>query len=60
MNTHRNSLVALAAMAVGAVSVTSLNLFGGEPEKSANQTDAQVGSLYPFLKATAGRSTLER
>ncbi len=63
MNTHRSFWVSLAVLAVSAMSVTDLNTLGGEPTDSAGKKaaipDAQAGSLYPFLKATAGRSTLE-
>ena len=62
---HRGKFLkaALGVLAVGVLSAVNPNLFGGEPKdpvgRSATIPDAQVGSLYPLLQATAGRSTLE-
>jgi hypothetical protein len=55
--------VALGVLAVSVLSLVNPNLPGGEPNDPVGRPvaipDAQVGSLYPLLKATAGRSTLE-
>ncbi|OGV68856.1 MAG: hypothetical protein A3K19_01865 [Lentisphaerae bacterium RIFOXYB12_FULL_65_16] len=55
--------VALGAAALSVASIVNLNLFGGEAMDAAGKSvaipDAQTGSLFPFVQATANRSTLE-
>lgn len=60
----RKSLqAALGLLLLGAVTVASPGLLAAEPGEGPGEKtkipDAQVGSLYPFLQATAGRSKLE-
>ena len=54
---------ALGLLLLGAVTAASPVLVAAEPREAAGEKtkipDAQVGSLYPFLQATAGRSKLE-
>ncbi|MGO8753300.1 MAG: dienelactone hydrolase family protein [Thermoguttaceae bacterium] len=54
---------AVGVVAVGVLSLLNPNLPGGEPDDPARGNTAiphaQAGSLYPLLKATASRSTLE-
>ena len=53
----------LGVLVVGVAGVTSTNLLAGEASDSAGKEvatpDAQMGSLYPLVEATAARSTME-
>jgi len=55
--------VPIGVLAVTVLILMNPSILRGEPKDSGGKDvaipDAQVGSLYPLLKATAGRSTLE-
>ena len=60
---YRFLALALGVLAVQVAGIANRSLVGAEPVAATGQSvtipDAQVGSLYPLLRATAGRSTLQ-